>query len=185
MTIAASPDEPENNAQAPGYWMEQVQQRALDHVQGNQWNQVEFTKPKECAMALEALSRGLPLMQIERLTGITRHALRRLQWRNKETLESRRKEMARKYGQAAEAAMNVGIKKIEMLDDDDEMLAATSLKDIALSSAIFVDKAMQLSGMATVTIEHRKGPSIEDAQAAIMAARQKIADTARLTAIDV
>ena len=52
-------------------------------------------------------------------------------------------------------------------------------------AAILTDKAMALAGMATVTIEHRKGPSIEDAQAAILAARQKIADKSKAVAIDV
>ena len=181
-TALASPEGEPDPMDQPGYWMDQVRQRALER---GQLNTLEFINPKGCALVLEGMANGVPLRILEQQTGISRHTMRDLQWRHKETLESRRKDMARKYGQAAEAAMNVGIKKIEMLDADDEMLASTSLKDIALSSAIFVDKAMQLSGMATVTIEHRKGPSIEDAQAAIMAARQKIADTARLSAIDV
>ena len=190
MTAAAAPEEPENNGvslpldhpENPGYWMEQVRQRALDR---GAYNTVEVIKPEKCAMALEGLAHGTPMKRIAAKTGLDIRTVRDLRWRHKETLESRRKDMARRYGQAAEAAMDIGFKKIEMLEDDDEMLAATSLKDIALSSAIFVDKAMQLSGMATVTIEHRSGPSIEDAQKAIIAARQKIADKARDGAIDV
>jgi len=86
---------------------------------------------------------------------------------------------------AAEAVVALAFKKIEMLEDDEAALASTTLKDIALSGAILTDKAMQLSGMATVTIEHRSGPSIEDAQKAIMAARQKVADNLKLGSIDV
>lgn len=165
------------------YWMVAVQERAKESERPGMT--VEFKKPKECAMALKMLAANHSVIKISRETGLSTHTVQNLKWRHKETLESRRKELARTYGIAAEATVALAFKKVEMLEDDDALLAQTSLKDIALSGAILTDKAVLLSGMATTVIEHRSGPSIEDAQAAIMAARQKIADRAKAEAIDV
>ena len=164
-----------------GQWFEEVQQRAEKEADVRS---LELTNPGKAAMVLEMLARRDSVLGIHRSTGISRQIIRKLRWRHGETLESRRKEMAQKMAMAAEETTELYFKKIEMLDDDDSLLAETSLKDLALSNAIFTDKAMQLSGMATAVIEHRKGPSIEDAQAAIAEARAKIAQRAQEQAIE-
>ena len=166
----------------PGQWFEEVRQRAEKEADVRS---LELTEPGKAAMVLEMLSRRDSVLQISKKTGVSRHLIRKLRWRHGETLESRRKEMAQKMAMAAEETTELYFKKIEMMDDDDDMLAQTSLKDLALSNAIFTDKAMQLSGMATAVIEHRRGPSIEDAQAAIAEARARIANRATEHAIEV
>lgn len=165
----------------PGHWFEEVRQRAERDADVRS---LELTNPGKAALILEMLARRDSTNKIMKATGCSCTMVRKLRWRHGETLESRRKEMAQKMALAAEETTELYFKKLEMLDDNDEMLAATSLKDLALSNAIFTDKAMALSGMATVTIEHRKGPSIEDAQAAIAEARAKVAQRAQEQAIE-
>ena len=166
----------------PGYWMEVVAEEAARKHDGHC---VESTKPKQAALALQMLAQSESIRKISKATGLSTSTIQQMKWRHNETLETRKKKLARVYGIGAETAMNLTFQKLEMLEDDEDALSQTSLKDIALTTAILTDKAMALAGMATVTIEHRKGPSIEDAQAAIMAARQKIADKSREVAIDV
>ena len=174
---------PASPATTDEYWLEEVRKRAIEA--GVHYNAIEFTQPEKTARVLKLLAAEYSVRRISKETGMGHAAIQRLKWTHKETLESRRKELARTYGMAAEAVVALAFKKIEMLEDDEDALANTTLKDIALSGAILTDKAMQLSGMATVTIEHRSGPSIEDAQKAIMAARQKVADNLKEGAIDV
>jgi len=181
-TALASPEPEPDPMDQPGYWMEVVRQESLAK---HDCRSIESLQPQKAAMALEMLARCDSIRKISRATGLSTSTIQQMKWRHAETLETRKKKLARVYGIGAETAMNLTFQKLEMLEDDEDALAQTSLKDIALTTAILTDKAMALSGMATVTIEHRKGPSIEDAQAAITAARAKIAERSRTTAIDV
>ena len=145
---------PESPHQSAIDWHEACRQRAIEV---GDTKCVEFTKPLQAAMALEMLAAGTPGRQIAAKTKLDIHTIRALRWRHSETLETRRKEFSKKFAMGAEALVDLTFKKAEMLDDDDEMLANTSLKDLALGAAIMTDKAMALSGMATAVIEHRKG----------------------------
>jgi hypothetical protein len=49
---------------------------------------------------------------------------------------------------------------------------------------ILSDHSAKLSGMAGVVIEHRKGPSIDDAAKAIEEARMRMANKVRESAIE-
>jgi hypothetical protein len=70
-------------------------------------------------------------------------------------------------------------KKIHNLSMDDEALAKTPLKDLVIPWAIAQDKGFAALGEATkVVVEHRKGPSIEDAMAAIAEAKAKLKEQA-------
>jgi hypothetical protein len=52
---------------------------------------------------------------------------------------------------------------MEMLNDDDNELKKTPLKDLALAMAIATDKGSMMDGMPSQTIEVRRGASFEDA----------------------
>lgn len=162
-------------------WHEECLERARENSDPRC---IENQDPERAAKALAMLAAGTPLIQIHRALKMDRSAIRSLRWRHKETLETRRKEFAKKFAMGAEALVDLTFKKIEQIEDDDDMLAATSMKDLALGAAIFTDKAMALSGMASTVIEHRRGPSIEDAQKAIAEARARIANRATEEAIE-
>jgi hypothetical protein len=71
-----------------------------------------------------------------------------------------------------------------MLANDPEQLKYVPPDKLALTIGIMTDKASQLMGMATTVVEHRKGPSIDDAAKAIEEARMRMANKVRESAIE-
>lgn len=167
----------------PPEWYEAVRQRAIEAGCGP--SSSELVKPKKCAIALWRLAQGVAQWRIAEETGLNLKTIVRLKWQHGDTLDTRRKEFSRNYAQAADAFTDLLMEKAEQLGRDPEALAKLSPEKLALTVGIMTDKAAQLSGMAGVIIEHRKGPSIEDASQAIAAARARIADKIRAQAIDV
>jgi len=64
--------------------------------------------------------------------------------------------------------------KMQRLQADPDKLDDEKLKDIALAIGIVTDKAANLNGMATSVVEHRSGPSIEDAMKFREEVRQRV-----------
>lgn len=68
--------------------------------------------------------------------------------------------------------------KMRMLAEDPDQLAKTSIKDLSIPWGIANDKWFAAMGENKVIVEHRKGVSLEDAMAAIAAARAKLKEQA-------
>lgn len=170
------------NDDCPPEWYDEVKQRQIES--GARANSIEFTKPKECAVALWRMATGVAQWRIAEETGLNLKTVVSLRWRHSDTLDSRRKEISRSYAQCADVFTDLLMEKARQIGEDPEALAKISPEKLALTIGIMTDKAAQLSGMAGVIIEHRKGPSIDDAAQAIAAAKARIADKIRATAIE-
>lgn len=168
--------------ECPPEWYAEVRQRQIDAGAGK--NSVEFTKPKQCAIALWRLATGVHQWRIAEETGLNLKTIVTLKWRHGDTLDSRRKEISRSYAHAADVFTDLLMMKAQQLGSDKDALAKISPEKLALTVGIMTDKAAQLSGMAGVIIEHRKGPSIDDGLQAIAAAKARVADKLRATAIE-
>lgn len=139
----------------------------------------ERTHPRESVMALEMLAEGNGYEEVSKATGLSFGQLAALKARHKQGLDVRRIALSEDGFEMAESLRLLAKKKIHNLSLDDEALAKTPLKDLVIPWAIAQDKGFAALGEATkVVVEHRKGPSIEDAMAAIEAVRAKIRQSA-------
>jgi hypothetical protein len=145
---------------------------AREAVVGNP-KKVENKYPKESVEALELLLQGHGADYVREKTGLGWDAIVGLKARHETALEVRRQQLAADGWEMAEGIRLLMKKKMKMLADDDEMLAKTSLKDLAVAKAVEQDKSFQALGENNKTvIEHRSGkPSLADAMAAITEAR--------------
>jgi hypothetical protein len=157
--------------------IEELQRRALElHPEGMVGKPpVELSKPQQAATAIWLRSQGVTFKEIERRTGLKFDTVRALCWRQQDTLETKRKEFSRRYAQVAETFTDLMFEKAQRMLDNPEQLDALSPDRLAMTVGIMTDKAAQLSGMAGTIIEHRKGASIEDAEAFIKQARARVA----------
>jgi hypothetical protein len=153
-------------------WFQDVIRRAEEH--GDK-KRIEFWNPQAAANVLWMLAQGNSVAAVSKETGVARETIRGLSWRHNDTLETKRKEFSQRYAIAAEEYTDLLFSKAEQLCDNPEELAKISPDRLALTVGILTDKASQLSGMAGVVIEHRKGASIDDAARLIAEARAKIA----------
>lgn len=169
-----------DSAEAMRDFMEKVRERAKELPGGC----IEKRHPHVAAKALWMLSQGAPVAAISRVTSLGHSAIRSLEWRHNDTLETKRKEFSQKYAMAAAEYTDLLFEKAEQLAKDPDQLAKISPEKLALTVGIMTDKAAQLSGMASVTVEHRRGPSIDDAAKMIAEAKMKIANKVRSEAID-
>ncbi len=172
----SSPDE-----EIPQDWMNEVRVRAEENFDTRC---IERQDPLLAAKILWRMAQGISANRIMQELGTKRDVIRRLAWRHKDTLETKKKEFSREYAMVAEEFKNILLVKADQLLDNPEQLEALSPDKIALTVAIMTDKSMALSGMAGVVVEHRRGASIDDAQAAIAAARARLADKVREQSIE-
>lgn len=163
----------------PGEWFDEVRRRAeeIRSQAGDGGNSTfyELRNPERAARALWMLSRGETKQSIVRACGIQLQALTRMAWRHKDTLETKKKEASREFAMTAEMAKDALQQRLSNLMEDNDMLNGVSPDKLALTVAIMTDKAMALSGMAGVVIEHRRGASIDDARNMIKQAKEKVA----------
>ena len=146
---------------------------------------VEFTRPKVAAIALWRLAQGVSTHHIMKETGCTRETIRGLAIRNRETLEDKKAYFAAIYARAASEYSELLFERADQLHENPDQLASISPDRLALTVGIMSDHAAKLSGMATSVIEHRSGASVDDAAKMIAAARARIAEKTRATAIEV
>ena len=156
-------------------WFQEVMRRAEEH--GDR-KRIEFWNPSAAANVLWMLAQGNSVSAVSKATGVARETIRSLSWRHSDTLETKRKEFSQRYAIAAEEYTDLLFTKAEQLSQNPEELAKISPDRLALTVGILTDKASQLSGMAGVVIEHRKGASTDDAARLIAEARAKIAKKA-------
>lgn len=145
---------------------------------------IEKRNPQGAAAALWMLCQGLPRTRIREETGLSLACINRLAFRHTDTLESKRKDFAMAYAQAAQTYTDLCMDKAERLMDNPEELDKISPDRLALTVGIFTDKAAQLSGMASAIIEHRQGASVDDAAKAIAEAKARIAEKIKSRAIE-
>ena len=157
----------------PPEWFNEVRLRA--EAETSSKTCIERLAPQLAAQALWMLAQGMTYTKISKETGFDRGTVRSLEWRHTDTLETKRKEFSRRYAMVAEEFTDILFTKAGQLADNPEQLQAISPDKLALTVAIMTDKSMALSGMAGVVIEHRKGASIDDAIAAIAAAKARAA----------
>ena len=136
---------------------------------------VENTRTMSCAIALLMRAEGRPLREVRDKTGLSVNTIQRLSWSHRETLESKRAEMGREMAIVADKARMALSERLDILLGSEEELKATRLSDLAVVVGITHDKALALSNQATVVIEHRSGPTIEDVMIEIQAARDRVA----------
>jgi hypothetical protein len=169
-----------DNAAAMREFFEEIRERAKLLPR----NCVEHNQPHVAAKALWLLAQGAPVKQISRITGLGHETIRRLSWQHEDTLESKRKEFSARYAMVAAEYTDLLFEKAEQLANDPEELKKISPDRLALTVGILSDHSAKLSGMAGVVIEHRKGPSIDDAAKAIEEARMRMANKVRESAIE-
>jgi len=90
-------------------------------------------------------------------------------------LINQRKEMvAQDALELAEGARMLQHEKMKMLSEDESALRRANLRDLAMSYGVYADKFFMASEGNKMVVEHRTGqPSLEDAMAAINAAKAK------------
>lgn len=145
---------------------------------------LERKNPMLAAMVLEMRSRCVPMRKIKAETGVDFAAQIRLERENAEPMEKWRKRAAEAMAHTSELARNVLNEKLYTLLDDEESLKATRVSEIAVAMGVSTDKTMALSGIPSMTIEHKKGASLDDARKMIEAAKQKVAERLRGDAIE-
>jgi hypothetical protein len=146
---------------------------------------VENTRTMSCAIALLMRSENRPLREVRDKTGLSINTIQRLSWSHRETLESARAVMGREMAIVADKARMALSERLDILLGSEEELKATRLSDLAVVVGIAHDKALALSNQATVVIEHRTGPTIEDVMIEIQAARDRVAAKLKAQSLEV
>ena len=161
-------------------WFLEVKERAK-HQHGNT---VEHYAPNKAALALWLSAQGARLSDIKNKTGLSREIIRGLEWRHSDTLETKRKEFSMRYAIAAQEYTDLLFERSQQLFDNPDELAKISPDKLAVTVGILTDKAAQLTGMATTVVEHRKGPSLDDAAKMIADAKARIANKVKESAVE-
>jgi len=169
------------------FWREQVRAHAEAALAENPLasKKIEISDPEKAARGLYMLASGKKWSEIESSLGINRSKISALQTRHIGSLEQYRPVLAKRLTMLASRMADTMEAKLCQIEDSEEELSKTSLKDIAISSGITIQNASLLSGNATSVVEHRSGPTLEDAMAFRDSIRQRIADKAKDGAIDV
>lgn len=180
MTELPRPVEEVDSDDAAFEFMEQIRERAK-HLSRSC---VEVHHPHVAAKALWMLAQGAKIKDISALTKLGHAAIRALEWRHNDTLESKRKEFSQRYAIAAAEYTDLLFERAEQLSNNPDQLAQISPDRLAMTIGIMNDKAQQLAGMATSVVEHRKGATIDDAAKMIAEARSRMALNTKNTAVD-
>lgn len=154
--------------------------RAKSIAGGGGGNTSELCRPRETVLALEMMAGGASRKEIQEKTGIGFECQIALKSRHAGPLAERRKQLATEGFELAEGMRVLLKEKMTHLADNPDELHKTSLKDMAISFGIFQDKGFAALGetQSRILVEHRHGVSIEEAQAAITAAKNKLAEAA-------
>lgn len=183
--MSADPDDNEEtgllspeHAARYDFWQKEVEKMAAS---GEHQNHImEVTKPYKAIAILMMLEEGQPMSRIVEKFNTNNNAIINLRTRHTVPMKERRAIFSRLYSVAAESLAYLLIKKADILTHDEDALKETSLKDIALGMGIATDKAAMLDGMATQTIEVRRGASVSDAARFISEAKARAAEKAKV-----
>lgn len=163
---------------------EAIYQSVLDKGKTLHGGCLENRNPQLAADILWRLAQGRSRLSITRDLNVHMSTITNLMHSHSATIEAKRKEMAHVYAGVANQYVGLLQKKADLLDDDDEALKQTAPDKLAVVVGIMTDHHNKLSGMNTITIEHRKGATIDEAQATLAAIRARIAENAKATAIE-
>jgi hypothetical protein len=156
--------------------------KAVAEVGDRTGNFLERTDPGKATRALEMLADGESFRTIQKELGLQWDTVARLKARHKTLLDERRAVLAEDALEIAEGLRLLQKEKMRMLAEDPEQLARTNIRDLSIPWGISVDKYLAVLGENKVTVEHKSAaPSLEDAMAAIQAAKDKL----RLASINV
>lgn len=164
--------------------MDKFLAQILERAKDLPCNVAENTKPHVAAKALWMLAHGHSFREIRRVTSLGHETLRRLAKDHGETLEGEQKRAAGRYMAIAHEYMDRLYEWSELAAEDPEMLKKISPDRLAMTAGIAQDKALTLNGQATSVIEHRKGKSIDEALEIINAAKARVLEKKKETAIE-
>lgn len=148
---------------------------------------LEVTQPERAAMALYLLNEfpDMPRREVAKKVNVSRIDLDRLAYHNAMKLEDARPELAAKFTENAGKLADLVGRKIARINEDDDQLDATSLKDLTIAMGISAQNAATMAGVPTTVIEHRSGPTLEDAMQFREEIRARLANKAKTESIDV
>lgn len=173
----------ELTAPIPGEWFDEIRRRAEESKHENSLV-YELRYPEKAARILWMRAQGVSKKKIGQMMGVQRSVITRMEWRHKDTLETKKREFSREFAIAAETYKDLLLEKADQLFEDPEQLKQISPDKLALAMAITTDKSMALAGMASTVVEFRKGASLSDAEKMIAEARARIAERTRETAVE-
>ena len=127
----------------------------------------------------------MPRREVARRANVARQDLDRLAYHNAMKLEDARPELAAKFTENASKLADMVGRKIARISEDDDQLDATSLKDLTIAMGISAQNAATMAGVPTTVIEHRSGPTLEDAMQFREEIRARLAAKAKEEAVDV
>jgi len=157
--------------------VKEAQDTAVQIGVGAKTNSIEFMDPENTAKALTMFAQGAAYRKVEAETGLSRHTLIRLKYDHTANIEKMKPYFARRFAIMADLGMDLLQEKFDRLYEDPSRLDEISPDRLAVTVGVMTDKAAQLAGMASVTIEHRKGASIEEALEFQKAVRERIKAT--------
>lgn len=169
-----------SNITCPPEFLRRIQQLAENGPLTN----VENQDPFKASIAMWRMAQGVSLNRVSQESGFCRRTLRDLAIRHQSTLADQKAVFAAMYAQAANEYTELLFEKVDRIQNDPAQLDAISPDRLALTVGIMTDQAAKLSGMASTIIEHRQGASIADASEMIAAAKARIAEKLRNTAIE-
>jgi hypothetical protein len=143
------------------YWFPKVMEQAQSPK--HRFHVLEKQHPERVVKILMMIEESASYREIAEGAKCNYTTISRIRHQYAETILERRKEFSRRFATVSEMASDLMMKKMEMLNDDDNELKKTPLKDLALAMAIATDKGSMMDGMPSQTIEVRRGASFEDA----------------------
>lgn len=154
------------------------------YTQGAEANSFIAKDPQRAAHCLWLVSQGVPKAEVQRRLGISATTLRNLCFDHKRTIDEQRKRMSGVYLQAANEYIELLFKKAELLEQDEDKLSEISPDKLAITVGIMTDHHSKLAGLNSITIEHKKGATIEDAQAYLENLRKNLANKLKRGSVD-
>lgn len=143
------------------FWFPKVMERAQSCRSG--YNVLEKQHPEKVVKILMMIEESASYREIAEATNCNSNTISRIRHAYSDTILERRKEFSRRFATVSEMASDLMMKKMSRLNDNDDELMKTPLKDLALAMAIATDKGSQMDGMPSQTIDVRRGVSFEDA----------------------
>ena len=135
---------------------------------------IEGRDPAKAARALEMMAEGVSWTKIRDSEGMDYYTLVALRTRHAALINQRKEMVAQDALELAEGARMLQHEKMKMLSEDESALRRANLRDLAMSYGVYADKFFMASEGNKMVVEHRTGqPSLEDAMAAINAAKAK------------
>lgn len=156
-----------------GYWRnmeeESLSESALERVQavGEEkvgTRHVAAVRPEAAVGALMDLASGETQVAVAARNGMNRSTVQELARDNKEWIASWRDRQLREVAGQAEMAQRLAKLKMQELLDDDEARAKVSVKDLAVTQAVYLDKVERLAGAPDVRVEVEARFGLEDAR---------------------